>query len=331
MSIRRLRQPAYTGENRCVPCTVANVAIALGIAAGIALAWRRLVGSGWPAASGAFLLAAFAAIWLRGYLVPGTPTLTKRYFPEWLLAAFDKEPPVAADESTAEPAARSPETLLSEAGVVEPCADADDLCLDDGFRTAWDDRIAALADADARRAALAHRFGVDADAIELRDREPGVVAVTTDRESETTHGRTLAEWPSRATVIADLAADDALAGHVDGWKGFGERTKSSVLGGLRAFLDACPECGGAVTLGTDTVESCCRTHEVLAVGCEDCGARLLEVPADGAEEGNGGGRPEQAGADDDSSRPERTDDDDDGGRLERAGRDDQPEQAGPEP
>ncbi|PSP57067.1 hypothetical protein BRC72_11755 [Halobacteriales archaeon QH_7_66_36] len=180
------------------------------------MAWRRLVGTGWPVASGAFLLAAFAAIWLREYLVPGTPTLTKRYFPERVLAAFDKEPPVAADESTAEPAARNPETLPSGAGVVDPCADADDLCLDDGFRATWDDRIAALADTDARRAALAHRFGVDADAIELRD-----------RESETTHGRTLAEWPSRATVIADLAADDALADRIGGWKGFGERTRTS--------------------------------------------------------------------------------------------------------
>jgi hypothetical protein len=193
-----------------------------------------------------------------GYLVPGTPTLTKRYFPEWLLAAFDKEPPVAADKSAAEPAARNPETLLSEAGVVEPCADPGHLCLDNEFRAAWDDRTAALADADARRA--------------------------------------------------------ALAGHVDGWEGFGERTKSSVPGGLRAFLDACPECDGAVTLGTDTVESCCRTHEVLAVGCEDCGARLLEVPADGA--GNDGGRPEQADTGDDGGRSEQTDADDD--RLERA-------------
>jgi hypothetical protein len=227
ISIHRLRQPAYTGENRCVPCTVANVAIAVGLTAGIAVTWRRLVGTGWPVASSVFLLAAFAAIWLRGYLVPGTPTLTKHYFPRWLLAAFDKEPPVATDESTAEPAARNPETLLSEAGVVEPCADADDLCLDDEFRAAWDDRIAALADANARRAALAHRFGVVADAIELRDRELGVVAVTTDRESETTHGRTLAEWPSRATVIADLAADGALADHIDGWEGFGERTRTS--------------------------------------------------------------------------------------------------------
>jgi hypothetical protein len=42
---------------------------------------------------------------------------------------------------------------------------------------------------------------------------------------------------------------------------------------------------------------------VLAVGCEDCGARLLEVPADGAD--NDGGRSERTDADDD--RLERAD------------------------
>jgi hypothetical protein len=44
---------------------------------------------------------------------------------------------------------------------------------------------------------------------------------------------------------------------------------------------------------------------VLAVGCEDCGARLLEVPADGAD--NDGGRSKQADdADDHLERADST-------------------------
>ncbi|GAB3032824.1 hypothetical protein GCM10025298_22210 [Natronobiforma cellulositropha] len=85
----RVHQPEYTGENRCIPCTSVNVVIALVVAGGIAL-WNR------PIALVAFVLS-LAAIYVRGYLVPGTPTLTKRYFPDWLLAKFDKEPePVEA-------------------------------------------------------------------------------------------------------------------------------------------------------------------------------------------------------------------------------------------
>jgi hypothetical protein len=32
-----------------------------------------------------------------------------------------------------------------------------------------------------------------------------------------------------------------------------------------------------VTLGEDTVESCCRSIDVIAATCEDCGARVFEA------------------------------------------------------
>jgi hypothetical protein len=30
-------------------------------------------------------------------------------------------------------------------------------------------------------------------------------------------------------------------------------------------------------MGQETVESCCRSREVIAVGCESCGDRLFEA------------------------------------------------------
>jgi hypothetical protein len=80
-----VRQPRYTGENRCVPCTVVNVLLAVVLGTGLSVLLGPVVG---------FLALALglAAIYLRGYLVPGTPELTKRYFPDWLLARFDKGP-----------------------------------------------------------------------------------------------------------------------------------------------------------------------------------------------------------------------------------------------
>jgi hypothetical protein len=49
-----------------------------------------------------------------------------------------------------------------------------------------------------------------------------------------------------------------------------------LLGALRLFIDRCPACGGQPAFGTETVESCCTSHDVAAVSCADCGVRLFE-------------------------------------------------------
>jgi hypothetical protein len=48
------------------------------------------------------------------------------------------------------------------------------------------------------------------------------------------------------------------------------------LSGLRLFVETCPVCDGRVSIGEETVESCCRSYDVVAVACDDCDARLLE-------------------------------------------------------
>ncbi|MEF8851174.1 MAG: hypothetical protein V5A44_03235 [Haloarculaceae archaeon] len=73
----RFRQPEYRGENRCVPCTVVNVGIAVSAALVVgtwgALAVETAVAG---AAAAAVLAVGLVAVWLRGYLVPGTPRWT---------------------------------------------------------------------------------------------------------------------------------------------------------------------------------------------------------------------------------------------------------------
>jgi len=285
----RLRQPEYTGKNRCIPCTAANVVIAavLGLAvgygwavAGAPLAW--LVG-------GAVFAVGLAAVWLRGYLVPGTPELTKQYFPDWLLRTFDKEPEPTtpggidaaaaesgADGTTAEgaeetepPAEADAETLLLSAGVVEPCEQEDDLCLVDGFRAGWHERMQTIREEAAERDELARELDLDPADIEFREHGDAFVAFT--------DGRRLGQWESRAALVADLAAARELPGWVDGWEAMPIEARSQLLGGLRIFLDTCPVCEGPVSAGMETVESCCRSHDVVAANCEACDARLLEV------------------------------------------------------
>lgn len=128
--VDRLHQPEYTGENRCIPCTVVNVVIAAGVSALVA------VGSTFFGAS-VFALS-IGTIYFRGYLVPGTPTLTKRYFPERVLRWFDKDATTPiADETTK----IDPEQVLLDASAVEPCQNGTDLCLIADFQQAWRERI----------------------------------------------------------------------------------------------------------------------------------------------------------------------------------------------
>ncbi|ELZ59956.1 MULTISPECIES: hypothetical protein [Halorubrum] len=80
----RIREPEYTGENRCVPCTVLNVALAAALTVASAAFG--------PVAAAAVLVASLGSIYYRGYLVPGTPELTKRYLPDRVLRLFGKAP-----------------------------------------------------------------------------------------------------------------------------------------------------------------------------------------------------------------------------------------------
>lgn len=258
--LRRLRLPEYTGENRCIPCTVVNLVIALAVSGVVAIASR-------PAAV-AVLVVCVAAIYLRGYLVPGTPTLTKRYLPDSVLKLFDKHDPPAptvTDEADIE-------AFLLEVDAVEECREGTDLCLTPGFRTAWYERIDVrreAADADEGIRALFEGLDVDPDRVTVREHGDAYDAYVDDVR--------VGQWESRAAFLADLAAEAELRDRHPGWGRLGFDARTEILGALRLWLDRCPSCGGAVTLGEETVESCCRSIDVVAAACDDCGTRVFEA------------------------------------------------------
>jgi hypothetical protein len=259
--VHRLRQPEYTGENRCTPCTVVNLVIAVVVSG--------LVATVFPPAAVAVFVVSVAAIYLRGYLVPGTPTLTKRYLPDSVLKLFDKyeppEPPALDDDDDIE-------AFLLDVGAVEECRDGTDLCLTDEFAEAWYGRIEHLRDRDDDRDSVAVLFdGLDVDRDRVRIESYG------DAYDAYIDDTRVGQWESRAAYLADIAAEAEFRGRHPAWErlGFDERTE--VLGALRLWLERCPECDGPVTLGEDTVESCCRSIDVIAATCEDCGARVFEA------------------------------------------------------
>ncbi|MDF9747762.1 hypothetical protein [Natrinema salsiterrestre] len=306
-----LKQPEYTGENRCEPCTVLNLAIAAVV--GSLVARKSRLG-------GLLAIAvSVALIYLRGYLVPGTPTLTKRYLPPEVLRWFGKEPdpavasglgaagstgttPADASRSGSESTDTSSasgdvatfdesddiatpdddsidgeddraivdlETFFLDHDVLEPCSDRDDLCLTAEFETAWFDEIEPLDESGVDAAAAVDAFGFEADPdeFELETRDETHILLA--------GGRGAGRWPSRAGLIADVAASRALETWIDDWDAYDPETKGEVLNSLRMFLETCPS-GGDVEMGEEVVESCCTSHQVVAVTCEETGERLFE-------------------------------------------------------
>ena len=275
----RLKNPAYTGENRCVPCTAVNLLIA---AAASAIAWIVAPIAAVVVATGSVL-----AIYLRGYLVPGTPTLTKRYFPDWLLAWFDKAP--AGGKRDVEDV--DVQAFLLEAGVVHE--GEVDLELEPAFGDAWRDRMAAVGEERTEAELLADLLDVPEERFEIVEHGDAFV-VRSD-------GHRVGQWESRPAFVADMAGADVLSSRAPAWSSLSLAARSEVLGALRLFVERCPACDAPVTLDQDVVESCCREIDVVAATCQGCGARLFESPfdpdavGDGEEEASGDAQPPVAG------------------------------------
>jgi hypothetical protein len=265
-TLERFKQPEYIGENRCRACTVVNLLIAgvastgVGAGAGASLSTPLGVVTG----IAVFALSALV-IYVRGYLVPKTPELTKTYFPPWLLALFGKDP------AEAEPTinAVNPEQELVRAGALEECDDSDDLCLTDEFREAWDGEIDRLQTDGPTRDELLSLLAVEERSVEFEEHGAAFQAYV--------DGTPVGTWESEPAYIADLAAANALVAYHPNWERLGVEAKSQLLSGLRLFIEDCPGCGGEPEFGTDTVESCCSKYDVAAVSCTECGARLFET------------------------------------------------------
>ena len=280
-ALDRLRQPQYTGENRCTPCTVVNAIIAAVTAVGIGAAAAPFGPATAALLAGGALSVFAGVIYLRGYLLPGTPRLTKTYFPDWLLRRFEQgdERPMdthaseggATDTASGEGAGEEVdvEAVLLEAGAVTECDDVDDLCLTDEFRTAWREQVDRLRNVDTTRSDVAAVLDVDPDDLTLEEYEEAFLARV--------DGRRVGRWESHAAFLADMAAANVLRERYGTWTALAVQSRGEILSGLRIFLDHCPSCDGLVTVDQSVVESCCRSLDVLAVTCQECGARVFEI------------------------------------------------------
>lgn len=248
--LHRLKAPAYTGPNRCWPCTAVNI--------GIVAVASAVAGVVVPATAVVVAVVGLTLVWLRGYVVPGTPTLTKLYVPDRVLAWFGKS-------STVTPPSGPPSERLRSLGVV---TDSDEPRLALSFRQAWTSTAMSLSDdAVARRAAAAEALSATAATVDVTRSDGGGVTLSVD-------GDWVGQWPSEVALTADLATEKILRDTA--WTQFDRAERADLAARIRGLADRCPVCGTATRVADDTVESCCQSRAVVAVTCLECDARLAE-------------------------------------------------------
>lgn len=262
--IGQLRQPKYTGQNRCISCTIVNVTLLVGVS-GVLILISAPIGV-------ISLIAGLGIIYLRGYLVPGTPRLTKRYLPEWFLRYFEHAEPLANTNDQVSLIGESneidPEPVLRNMGAIEVCEEGTDLCLTEEFATAWHERRTTIRDED-----YPTYLG------EWLDRDPTALAIETTGPACTVieEGTPIVRWESKAALLADLAAERELRTRYSQWETADLSTQGQLLHALRVFLESCPLCNTELQFSQEAVESCCRSVQVVTLACEQCNSRLLEV------------------------------------------------------
>jgi len=256
---QRFKQPEYTGDNRCLPCTVLNTAIAIVLSVAVALVSV-------PAAVLVFV-ACVVVITFRGYLVPGTPTLVQ-YLPDRVHDAIGPEH--ARDTGTDAEVSLDVEQALTSAGVIRECADADDLCLTDAYREAFHEQIERLQDERLQRERLAASLSVDPDEVRFDKRDSRFDVFVGDVRA--------GGWRSKAAFLTDLASEQLLSSWLDrDWEALPAQDRTQLLVALRTFVETCPDCGGDVVPDEDVVRSCCRDDIVsVTTTCVDCGAVVFK-------------------------------------------------------
>ncbi|WP_433624919.1 hypothetical protein [Halomicrococcus sp. NG-SE-24] len=90
-------------------------------------------------------------------------------------------------------------------------------------------------------------------------------------------GTPVAVWPSEAALVADVAAGPLLRERLPRWDAWDLGDRGQLLHAVRVFLERCPNCDGELALAEETVESCCRTAEVVTLTCRACDTPVLEV------------------------------------------------------
>ncbi len=290
--VSSLRREEFTGENRCIPCTLVNIGIALVLSLAVAVVMVELA----VIVFGLSLL----AIYLRGYLVPGTPKLTKRYLPDRVLKLFDKHP---VEEASPEQEwdtlqkiaeyrehAVEPEEFLQEISAIEPCDRETEFCYTDEFETRVTTQVNELSDRTDGQ--IAEEFGITPAMLgDIYEVDESEITVEPREYPAIKIGRRIRKWPTSEALALDVALNRALGEQSAEWQTVPQRQRIEILEALRALAEQCPGCGGRIERSEGSVESCCVEYEVISIRCQDCGVHLRELDPERMDNTRGGFNP----------------------------------------
>ncbi len=247
-----IRQDEFTGENRCLPCTVVNLIISA-LLAGIIGYYSRgigIIGFGLSA----------LLIYLRGYLIPKTPYITQEYFPDSVLRAFGKSSGHADDKEV--------EQLMEDLDILKPEDDADTSTLNPSFEKQWRQRLKDRKNKTSGKNIISQLF-LPENEFEVKSDSEKMAAMA--------NGQIVGRWPSKVSRVVDVISDRTLRDYAQRWEHLGPQTRLQILFALRKFVKVCPNCGGQITTQTIEVDSCCGPVPVIEAQCTDCSKLLFKV------------------------------------------------------
>jgi hypothetical protein len=256
----RFKQEEYTGEDRCLPCTIVNLSILLilSLIIGCIISIRRsYLESGIIVM--VILIFGIFVIWSRGYLVPKTPELTKKYMPTWMLKIFGKKIYENIGYRF-----KNTQAILKQLDIIEPCKTDNDICLTESFKSEWRKEV----NADNNSYNVIHNLYKNSISIKAAENNDSIY-LENDK-------RIILIWPSVTALQIDAATVQVLK-EKNQWEDWPLQTKANVISSIRMLLDYCPD-GSDLVRDSEIVESCCSNHEVVTGVCAKSGDKIFELP-----------------------------------------------------
>ncbi|WP_254278751.1 hypothetical protein [Haloarcula marina] len=268
VDLASMREPSYTGENRCWPCTLVNLAVVGVFVLWLAVRKRRVL-------SLVVATVGVGIVYLRGYVVPYTP----RFAPQLVDASplpndlfHDAIDEHEAERESLADADLDGETVMRELGAAGVLvAEGEMLLLADEVDEAWRDEMDALAS-----------LSLSDLAAEVERSMPNVGradTLVTDGSEWVVVGDAGGELVARPVAIAELAAYRTLGYRIDD-----EAVRLAGAESFRMFLEACPACGTALVESSEV--SCCggymtpRQSPNETLVCPSCEQRLFTFPSE---------------------------------------------------
>lgn len=168
----------------------------------------------------------------------------------------DAEPPAGVETIRLEELAGE----LAEASILTEDEQLGDLRLTDEFRRDWWRRIERMRDEE--RALMHLGLVLELDPDELSTVEEETRFSVRHRHVE------MGSWPSRAGFVADIALYPTLGEWFPLWDDLDGESRGETLARLRALLEECPSCDGAVHAREQDASD-------VAIVCVECGDVLV--------------------------------------------------------